>query len=36
MSGLIAHAGKIWLAVDPVDMRRGSNRPALPSIFPAV
>ena len=25
MSGLIAHAGKIWLAVDPVDMRRGMD-----------
>jgi transposase len=23
MPGLIAHTGQIWLAVDPVDMRRG-------------
>ena len=23
MSGLIANPGKIWLAVEPVDMRRG-------------
>lgn len=23
MSGLIAHTGQIWLAVEPVDMRRG-------------
>ncbi|SDW63445.1 transposase, partial [Nitrosomonas communis] len=23
MPGLIAHPGQIWLAVEPVDMRRG-------------
>jgi len=25
MPGLIAHTGQIWLAVDPVDMRRGMD-----------